>query len=189
MKEMKEVTESQAKLKEICVKSCVDILDMKKTKDENSVALKILEDKIDKIDKELKFIKKKNEDKDKEKVSRSNYEIKCKLCDESFNRNSDLESHIKLSHEDHEVFQCQQCDKCFVLNWRLQKHIKLHSEEPVKTCHYFNNGRTCPFEELGCKFLHQEAKICTLGQNCNRRLCPFRHCNKELHNHSDSNLV
>jgi hypothetical protein len=101
--------------------------------------------------------------------------IKCNLCEKSFHRFADLEMHIRSNHEKHQVFKCDQRDKCFVLNWRLRKHMKIHTEEFGKHCHYFNNNRKCPFEELVCKFLHAEAKICKLESKCRRRLCPLRH--------------
>ena len=97
-----------------------------------------------------------------------------------FDINSGLENHIKVNHENHKVFKCDKCDKCFVLNWRRDKHMKLHTNASVKPCHYFNNGGKCPFEELGCKFLHIEAKLCKSGVKCLRRLCPHRHPEKEV---------
>ena len=33
----------------------------------------------------------------------------------------------------------------------------------------------CPYDELGCKFLHSFAEECKLGHTCKRRLCPNRH--------------
>ena len=78
----------------------------------------------------------------------------------------------------HEEFKCDICDKGFVLNWRLGKHMKMHSEKAVRHCYYFNNNHECPFAELGCKFLHKEAKICLFGEKCQRRLCPFKHPDK-----------
>ena len=97
-------------------------------------------------------------------------------------------NHIELEHENYKVFQCDKCDKSFVTNWRLQKHIQLHTEQYVKPCHYFNNGRKCPFEELGCKFLHVVSKFCTSRQKCQRHLCPYRHLDKVLHSPSDMNV-
>jgi hypothetical protein len=44
--------------------------------------------------------------------------------------------------------------------------MNLHSEEKVysvNNCHYFNNDKKCPFEELGCKFLHSVSQICKFG--------------------------
>ena len=84
---------------------------------------------------------------------------------ESFNRFVDLEQHIKTCHEKHTVFQCDTCEKGFALKWRLKKHMRLHEESNIKTCHYFNNDKNCPYEEIGCKFLHNVAKFVNLELN------------------------
>ena len=165
---------------------------MKKTKEENAVAIKMLDAKIDNINKLLKMTQKEMKDKEEKKEIRQepkndSREIKCKLCERSFERFADLEIHIRSSHENHQKFKCDQCDKCFVLNWRLRKHMKLHTEGFVKHCYYFNNNRDCPFEELGCKFLHAEAEICNFGSKCKRRLCPLRHPD-EVTGQSDVNI-
>ena len=47
------------------------------------------------------------------------------------------------------------------------KKIKLY-------CHYFNNKKTCPYEEE-CVFLHEDAKNCKYGMECERLLCMFKH--------------
>ena len=177
--DIKEILESQAMLDEIVVKTSDDILAMQKTRKENSVALDILENRLEKLYRELEETRKEIEHKEKTTKFRSKSEIKCDLCDVGFDLNSDLETHIKVNHENHKVFKCDKCDKCFVLNWRRDKHMKLHTNASVKPCHYFNNGGKCPFEELGCKFLHTEAKLCKSGVKCLRRLCPHRHPEKE----------
>ena len=38
----------------------------------------------------------------------------------------------------------------------------------------------CPFEELGCKFLHVFARNCRFGQRCNKWLSPRRHVDTEI---------
>ena len=53
-------------------------------------------------------------------------------------------------------------------------------KEFVQNCHYFNNGKMCPFEELGCKLLHVFARNCKFGERCNKRLCPRRHDDEEV---------
>ena len=53
--------------------------------------------------------------------------------------------------------------------------MKIHTKNNIKNCHYFNNMKKCPYEKLGCKFLHAVSKICELGETCERHLCPFRH--------------
>jgi hypothetical protein len=68
---------------------------------------------------------------------------KCKLCQETFTDIFELENHLK-THKVAETFVCDNCDKTFVLNWRLRKTV----HETDKYCHYFNNNKTCPFEDL-----------------------------------------
>ena len=173
--DIRDILQSQGMLDEMVVKSCDDILVMKKAKEENANAIKLLDSKIENINKELEMTRKKVEDKEEtaNKPHKSRNFIECKLCDKSFNRFSDLENHIREKHEKHEEV------KCDVLHWRLRKHMKVHSEEAVGYCYYFNNNHKCPFEEIGCKFLHKEAKTCIFGKRCHRRLCPFKHSNKE----------
>ena len=101
--------------------------------------------------------------------------IKCKLCDANFEKKSDLESHMNLNHGSVEKFQCDQCDKTFVLEWRLMKHKRIHKEKNITNCHYFNNKKECPFEEIGCMFLHSYSKMCKYGKECNKMMCSFQH--------------
>ena len=77
-------------------------------------------------------------------------------------------------HQNAKVFICSICGKDFYTKWRLEKHVVCHSEMG-KFCHYFNNGKTCPFYELGCKFRHEEAENCSYDKKCKLRLCQFKH--------------
>ena len=96
--------------------------------------------------------------------------IKCKFCDEMFDKNCDLELHIKRNHESTEQFECNQCEKRFVLKWRLSKHQEIHASPSVKKCHYFNNKKVCPFEDLGCMFEHTFSGTCKYGKKCTQKL-------------------
>ena len=60
---------------------------------------------------------------------------------------------MNLNHDLVEKFQCEQYDKTFVLEWRLMKHKRIHKEKNITNCHYFNNKKECPFEEIGCMLL------------------------------------
>ena len=60
--------------------------------------------------------------------------------------------------------------------------MKIHTQDFVKFYHYYNNDKFCPFEELGCKFLHKVAQNCGLGKTCKIWLCPRRHLDKEMDN-------
>ena len=76
------------------------------------------------------------------------------MCEKRFGKFSDLERHIKDKHENYEGQNCDMCGKTFVTAWRLKKHKQIHVEKFTKSCKYFKGNIECPFEELGCKFLH-----------------------------------
>ena len=40
--------------------------------------------------------------------------------------------------------------------WRHDKHLKMHTDINIRQCKYFKNDSPCPFEELGCRFRHEE---------------------------------
>ena len=42
-----------------------------------------------------------------------------------------------------------------------------------KHCHYFNNGKNCPFEELGSTFLHELSELCKF-KTCRNALFKFK---------------
>ena len=97
------------------------------------------------------------------------------MCDEKFQRNCDLELHIKALHKVPKSFECSKCDKTFVLSWRLKKHQEIHTSNVTRFCHYYNNNKECPFEELGCMFLHQHSEMCKYDQACSKPLCSYKH--------------
>ena len=99
---------------------------------------------------------------------------KCSECEQVFNENWLLEKHMK-THDEIETFNCVLCDKTFFLEWRLSKHMMGHKIPKVVRCHYFNNGKCCPFEELGCKFDHSISKLCKDLDSCARNMCQYRH--------------
>ena len=45
----------------------------------------------------------------------------------------------------------------------------------MKICHYFNDGKSCPYEDLGCKFKHKVSKECPFQDKCYRKLCQYKH--------------
>ena len=191
LKKIEDEIDKERKLDEIIVKKSDDILVMKKSKQENDVAIKKLDAKIDEINKELEMTRKELKDKEETTNKRPKSfdllnQLKCKMCTKSFHRFADLENHIKSDHDKHQNFKCDLCGKCFVLNWRLSKHMRLHTEENVRHCYYFNNDKICPYEELGCKFLHAEANICHFGTKCKRTLCPHKHIADVLHTQTDT---
>ena len=98
---------------------------------------------------------------------------KCRKCDDVFEENWLLENHMK-THDDAERFKCNVCDKTFLLQWRLNKHMNGHQTESVK-CHYFNNEKSCPYEEVGCMFDHNISEKCKFFKICRRPMCQYRH--------------
>ena len=79
------------------------------------------------------------------------------------------------AHKKKKEFKCDVCGKDFYLKWRLNKHKIGHDDENTRNCHYFNNGKKCPFLAIGCKFNHQVSEECTYKKNCTMTLCQFRH--------------
>ena len=113
-------------------------------------------------------------------------EVKCKSCEETFEMNSDLEVHIKTNHEPNGKYKCDTCGKTFALRWRLKKHQESHASLKARKCHYFNNEKDCPFEEIGCMFDHTLSKMCSYGQRCSQKLCSYQHGAYNSTNNTDS---
>ena len=86
------------------------------------------------------------------------FEKKCSVCGEVFTTNSDFENHMIEKHEAEKTFKCDVCGKMFILEWRLKKHGIIHTEK-TKKCHYFLNKKPCPFNNIGCKFAHDDEVI------------------------------
>ena len=191
--DIKKIIESQSMMDKIIVKNSDDILTMKRAKEDNAHAIKDLDTKIDMINNEIESRKIKLADKAIKKVGPKSHKgsdalIKCELCDKGFGRFVDLETHVKATHENREEFPCDQCDKSFVVEWRLKKHLTMHAKHFIQNCHYFNNGKMCPFEEMGCKFMHVFSRNCKFGQRCTKRLCPLRHVEKEVNATMDTEI-
>ena len=101
----------------------------------------------------------------------------CKYCDGTFDQTYELEKHLE-GHKEKE-FECTACGKRFQLEWRLKKHLASHELKTMKKCHYFNNGKACPFEEIGCMFLHVLSPKCIFNRMCKNKLCPYQHDNHD----------
>ena len=50
-----------------------------------------------------------------------------------------------------------------------------NSNKKLTFCHYYNNGKVCPYEELGCKFWHQKSSFCTKKDRCQNNLSQYQH--------------
>ena len=104
-------------------------------------------------------------------------DIICSDCDLTFDEQWKLEKHLSTEHGKEKTFDCDHCDKSFYTKWRLRKHVRSHDDDNMKFCHYFNNSKKCPYEEFGCRFRHAQSAQCKFENNCENRLCQFRHQN------------
>ena len=100
--------------------------------------------------------------------------IKCDYCDETFNESWKYETHLE-SHRVEKNKKCDICGKSFYLEWRLKRHMNVHEKPNIKNCHYYNNNKMCPFDDVGCKFKHIKSKQCVNQANCKSKLCPNQH--------------
>ena len=116
---------------------------------------------------------------------------KCNHCNYKARTVSGIDEHIQSRHETENVLHCDTCDKTFKSELRLKIHKNIHqSKKPIRFCHYHNNDKYCPFEQLGCKFKHEYSEFCLFKDKCNRKLCQFRHKSKKgsEHDNKDSNV-
>ena len=112
----------------------------------------ILETKVKALESNLQRLE---ASKTKSSVSASpNKDKCCKECDQTFAKNFELEIHMVTFHGFEKKHSCELCGKRLFLKWRLRKHLSVH-EKSTKPCKYFTNGNICPFDEVGCKFLHE----------------------------------
>ena len=87
-----------------------------------------------------------------------NQKIHCMECGKSFEKNCELEKHLN-EHTKPKQFKCETCGKEFHKNWRMKKHQDSHGQNQ-RFCHFFNNGKVCPYEEIGCMFAHEVSPRC-----------------------------
>ena len=45
----------------------------------------------------------------------------------------------------------------------------------IRLCHYYNNMKVCPFEEIGCMFRHAKSNKCWVKEFCKNKLCQYAH--------------
>ena len=96
-------------------------------------------------------------------MSRHAKTLKCEHCDETFQLNWRLETHLK-THKQSKKFECDKCGKVFLLKWRLEQHKKTHALTNIKYFHYFNNmkrniGQTILFKKADRIFHRNENRI------------------------------
>ena len=96
--------------------------------------------------------------------------FKCDHCDSEFKEKWKMNAHLKK----HEKHKCEQCEKSFKYLDLKKKHILISHENVKLYCHFFNNDKTCPFDET-CIFLHEDARFCKYDGICERNFCMFKH--------------
>ena len=97
--------------------------------------------------------------------------VNCTNCEASFDEIWKLEDHLK-SHDKVEDKKCEHCGKMFYFEWRLKKHQLIHMNKNLRKCHYFNNDKACPFEDIGCMYLHVEFETTKKFDICSKiKLC------------------
>ena len=99
--------------------------------------------------------------------------FECDKCEKEFFEEWKLSAHVKT----HEKFKCDQCEKSFTNSDIKKKHVLITHENVKLYCHFFNNGKTCPFADK-CIFLHKDSKFCRYDDLCERDLCMFKHRKK-----------
>ena len=120
-----------------------------------------------KLDKESSVKKLRNDQKSKTMV------FKCDKCDKEFSEEWKLRAHVKT----HSNFKCEKCEKTFVNLDIKKKHVLISHENVRLYCHFYNNDKTCPFDDK-CIFLHQDSKFCRYDELCERDFCMFKHIKK-----------
>ena len=142
--------------------------------------IKEMDNKLDNLKKEMKNsienIEELKVKQEKHDVNKSSYDkpFTCDHCEDEFDLSWKLEQHM-TNHQESKKYSCSQCAKTFCMEWRLRKHTSLHDNIYRKKCHFYNNDKKCPYEEIGCMYKHELAGKCDLGLKCKRKLCQFQH--------------
>ena len=100
--------------------------------------------------------------------------FKCDQCTKEFNEEWKMKAHTKK----HKRYQCEQCEKTFEYLDIKKKYVLIYHENNKLYCHFFNNGKTCPYAER-CVFMHEASKFCRYDGMCERELCMFKHRKEE----------
>ena len=91
-------------------------------------------------------------------------------CDKEFDEEWKMSAHTKM----HKRYKCDQCEKTFKFPDIRTKHIQVKHQNAKYYCHFFNNRKTCPYDDE-CVFLHEHSKLCKYGDECERTYCMFQH--------------
>ena len=60
----------------------------------------------------------------------------------------------------------------------LDKHDDAVHVDIIIFCHYYNNNKDCPFDDV-CIFEHDESPQCKYGKGCERKMCMYTHDDKD----------
>ena len=100
--------------------------------------------------------------------------FKCGECERVFRSESKLAEHAAT----HKKYECDECDKIFRYESLLDKHVDAVHVDKVLFCHYYNNNKDCPFDDV-CIFEHDESPQCKYGKGCERKMCMYTHDDKD----------
>ena len=112
--------------------------------------------------------------KHKNRQKSTNVVFKCEKCGKEFSEEWKLRAHVKT----HGNYKCEKCDKTFVNLDIKKKHVLISHENMKLFCHFYNNQKTCPFDDK-CIFLHEDSKFCRFDLMCERDLCMYKHRKKD----------
>ena len=56
-------------------------------------------------------------------------------------------------------------------------------------CPFYNNGKYCPYENIGCKFKHEVSKMCKFDKTCVKKLCQFKHSLRVQNSRENQNEI
>ena len=98
---------------------------------------------------------------------------KCDNCEKEFDEEWKLRAHMKT----HKNFKCENCEKTFANIDIKKKHVLISHENVKLYCNFYNNQKTCPFDDK-CIFLHHNSEFCRYDELCERDFCMFQHIKK-----------
>ena len=67
----------------------------------------------------------------------------CDHCEKEFNQEWKLNAHLQTCR----MNKCDVCDKTFKYEDLKKKHMLISHENFKLYCHFFNNEKTCPYDE------------------------------------------
>ncbi|TMW49957.1 hypothetical protein DOY81_004948 [Sarcophaga bullata] len=111
-------------------------------------------------------------------------ELKCRFCDQIFERQSDFVDHVQDEHPSSKAFKCRYCNSAFAHVQSLSRHVNKHKKHLVKyTCEY------CYREFMRADDLKRHIRTHT-----GERPYPCAYCDKsfkqhgEMKSHEDTHL-